>query len=210
MSPRRKIQPGEEPLLVAATGKPLRRWRSRLRMVLQPRRLGSRLWLGLRSRRWGLPLATTAAAVVAAGAISACALMLVSHESHRRDAVKDVAVLGYVRSFMAEFTSLDPFHANAYVERILAQATGDFAKQYDEKKNEILIQVARGEPTKGTVLDAGVERWNEDGSANVLVAIDVSWKSPDGKQVFENANRWVATAKQEGNQWKISSLLQVI
>jgi Mce-associated membrane protein len=217
MSPRRKIQPGEQPLLVTHPVKrPPRLWlwlrplASRLREGLRPRVLASRLRAELRSRRWGLPLATTVAAVVAVGAISACALMLISHESHRRQAVKDVAVLSYVRSFMTQFTSLDPFHANDYADRVMAQATGDFAKQFQDKENEVLIQVARGEPTKGTVLDAGVERWNDDGSASVLVAVDVTSKSPDGKQVFENANRWVTTAKQEGNQWKISNLLQVL
>lgn len=111
---------------------------------------------------------------------------------------------------MTEFTSVDPFHANDYVDRVLAHATGDFAKQYQDRENEILLQVARAEPTKGTVLDAGVERWNDDGSANVLVATEMTSKSPDGKRIFEKTNRWVATAKQEGNQWKISSLLQVI
>jgi Mce-associated membrane protein len=38
----------------------------------------------------------------------------------------------------------------------------------------------------------------------------VTSKSPDEKQVVENTNRWTATAKQEGSQWKISNLLQVI
>ena len=94
--------------------------------------------------------------------------------------------------------------------RILAQATGDFAKQYHDKANEILLQVAQAEPTKGTVLDAGVERWNDDGSANVMVATDVTSKSPDEKQAVDNTNRWMATAQREGEQWKISNLLQVI
>jgi Mce-associated membrane protein len=137
-------------------------------------------------------------------------LMLISHESSHKLSMKDVAVLSYVRSFMTTFTSVDPFHANAYVQRILEQATGDFAKQYQASENEILLTVARGQPTKGTVLDIGVERWTEDGSVNVLVATMVTSKSPDGKQEIENTNRWMATAKQEGNQWKISSLLRVI
>lgn len=184
MSPRRKVAPGEEPLFVVRKANPL--------------------------QRWGLPLVGGVAALLMAGAITVSTLMLISHESHRRVALRDVVVLGYVRSFMTGFTSLDPFHANDYVDRVLAQATGTFAKKYEDKKNEILLDVARGEPTTGTVLDAGVERWNDDGSVDVLVATDVTAKSPDGKQVFENANRWVATAKQEGNQWKISNLLQVI
>jgi Mce-associated membrane protein len=196
MSPRRKIQPGERPLLVEQT--PRRRWR-----IPPPRQ-----WKP--PQDWGVPLVMSLAAVVAAGAISICTLILISHESHQRVANNDKAVLISVRSFMAEFTSVDPFHANDYVDRVLSHATGEFAKQYQGKENEILLNVAKGEPTKGTVLDAGVERWNDDGSANVLVATEVTWKSPDGKQVFENTNRWVATANQEGNQWKISSLLQVV
>jgi Mce-associated membrane protein len=184
MSPRPKIQPGGQPLLVEPAPKP--------------------------PRRWGLPTVMTLGTLVVLAAITLCSLMLMSHELHRRAMLKDVAVLGDVRSFMTEFTSLDPSHANNYVERVLAQATGDFAKQYHDKENEILVQVARAAPTTGTVLDAGVARWNDDGTANVLLTIKVTAKSPEGKSAYEKANRWVATAKQEGDQWKISDLLQVI
>jgi Mce-associated membrane protein len=184
MSPRRKFRPGEEPLLVAHPVKP------------RP--------------RWGLPLAAAISAVLMVAAITASALMLVSHQREERGALRDREVLNYVTWFMADFTSIDPFHANDYIQRVLNQATGDFAKQYQDKANEILLQVARAEPTTGTVLDAGVERWNDDGSANVMVLTGVTSKSPDEKQVVENTNRWTATAKQEGSQWKISSLLQVI
>jgi Mce-associated membrane protein len=184
MSPRRKFQPGEEPLLVAHPVTPRRSWR--------------------------LPLASAAAALLVAVAITASTLMLISHESRERAASKDREVLNYVTGFMTEFTSIDPFHANDYVARILAQATGDFAKQYQGKANEILLQVARAEPATGTVLGAGVERWNDDGTVNVMVASAVTSKSADEKQVLENANRWTVTATREGNQWKISNLLQVI
>lgn len=184
MSPRHKFQPGEEPLLVA---RPV------------PAR-----------RRWVLSLVTVVAGTLMAAAITGCALMLTSHESYERAGSKDREVVSYVTRFMVQFTSVDPYDANKYVARILDQATGDFAKQYQDKANEILIQVARAEPATGTVLDAGVERWNDDGSANVIVATEVTSKSPDEKQVYENTNRWTATVRQEGNQWKISNLLQVI
>jgi Mce-associated membrane protein len=157
-----------------------------------------------------LPLVTTVAAVLMAAAVTASTLMLISHQSAEREASKNRQVLNYVTGFMAEFTTVDPYHANDYVSRVLAQATGDFAKQYRAKANEILLQVARAEPATGTVLDAGVERWNDDGSVNVMVATAVTSKSPDEKQVFENTNRWMAIVTQEGNQWKISNLLQVI
>jgi Mce-associated membrane protein len=42
------------------------------------------------------------------------------------------------------------------------------------------------------------------------VATEVTSKSPDEKQVVETTNRWTATVTQEGKQWKISNLLQVI
>jgi Mce-associated membrane protein len=184
VSPRRKIDPAAEEILVAPMRKPLRHWR----------------FIGV----------VSLAVLLTAGAIAASTLILISHESHRREAVKDAAVLGYVRSFMTEYTSLDPFHANDYADRILAQGTGDFAKVFKDKENEILVQVARAEPTTGTVVEAGVQRWNDNGSADVLVATKVSTKSPDGKSTIESGNRWVATAIKEGQQWKISQLIQVI
>ncbi|MEE3751637.1 mammalian cell entry protein [Mycobacterium intracellulare] len=184
MSPRRKFAPGERPLLVERPVPP--------------------------QRGWLVPLANTVAAVLMVAAIGVCALVWVSHESRVRAASRDREVLTYVTGFMTQFTSIDPFHANDYVNRVLAQATGDFAKQYEKNANEILLQVARAEPATGSVLGAGLERWNDDGSANVMVATAITTKSPDEKQVLENANRWAATATQEGNQWKISNLQQVI
>ena len=201
MSPRRRIQPGEEPLLKVPKSTLWSRlpWRPALR----------RHWWKP-SRNWAMPVAMVVAGVVAAGGISTSAYVLVNQRSHHQVEMKDVDVLGFVQAFMTGFTTLDPFNANAYMDRVLAQATGDFAKQYHDKKNQILIQVAQAEPTKGTILDAAVERWNDDGSANVLVATDVTYKTPDQKQLLDNTNRWVVTAQREGDQWKISSLQQVI
>jgi Mce-associated membrane protein len=197
MSPRRKFRPGEQSLLTAQTAElqGSRQWLSRFRKPSPPR---------------AIPLLITLAAVLMAGALTGCALMLVSHLRSDSAAEKKRAALSYVSSFMTEFTSVDPFHANDYVDHILTQATGDFEKQYQNSANEILLQIARGERTTGTVLDAGLERWNDDGSANVLVATEVTSKAPDGKQLFDDTDRWVATAKQEGNAWKISNLSQVI
>jgi Mce-associated membrane protein len=184
MSPRRKFAPDEAPLLQPQPPEP--------------------------PRPWGLPVTGAVSAVLAVFAIVAATLMLISHESRERAASKDREVLSYVTGFMTGFTSIDPFHANDYILRVQAQATGDFAKEYRDKANEILLRIARAEPATGTVLGAGVERWNDDGSVTVIVATDVTSKSPDDKQVFDNTTRWMATATREGNQWKISNLLRVI
>lgn len=183
MSPRRKVEAGE-PDFFDVTPRP--------------------------PRRWGLPVVAVVAVLLIAAAITASTLMLINHETDRRAAVKDAAALSYVREFMTAYTTLDPFNANAYADRILAQGTGDFAKSFKERKNEIMITVARVEPTTGTVLEAGVQRWNDNGSADVLVATKITTKSPDGKSTIESGNRWVATAIKEGQQWKISQLIQVI
>jgi Mce-associated membrane protein len=203
MSPRRQIPPGEEPLYIEQV--PQTTMWSRLRSLPA---LSQQGWKP--SRKWAVPSAAAAAVLLIAGAITTSSLVLVEHRSQHQEAMKDVDVLSFVRAFMNGFTTVDPFHANDYVDRILANATGDFAKQYHDKQNEILVQIAQSEPTKGSVLAAGVERHNDDNSFSVLVATDVTFKSPDGKQKLDNTNRWVVTAQREGNQWKISSLQQVI
>jgi Mce-associated membrane protein len=183
MSPRRKVEAGE-PDFFHVTPRP--------------------------PRRWGLPVVAVVAALLIAAAITASTLMLINHETDRRVAVKNAEALSYVREFMTAYTTLDPFNANAYADRILAQGTGDFAKMFKERQNEIMITVARAEPTTGIVLEAGVQRWNDNGGADVLVATKITTKSPDGKSTIESGNRWVATAIKEGQQWKISQLIQVI
>ncbi len=161
-------------------------------------------------RRWGLPVLAALASVLIAAALTAGTLILVSHRTDVRTRAEDAAVLDYVQAFMTQYTTLDPFNANAYADRILAEGTGEFASMFAEKQNEILIQVAQAEPTTGTVVAAGIQRWNDNGSADVLVATKISSKSPDGKSTIESGNRWVATAVKEGQQWKISQLIQVI
>ncbi|MCI4673865.1 mammalian cell entry protein [Candidatus Mycolicibacterium alkanivorans] len=182
MSPRRKVEPGSK----AVFGMP------------EPC-----------PRRWVLPLVAGAAAVAILAATAVSALVLVKRETQRRDAVRDVAVLSFVRSFITQYTSPDPFHANDYANQVLAQGTGPFAKLYQDKMNEIVIQVAQAEPTKGNVQDLGIERWNSDGSADVVVAATTNTKMPDGKTIA-SGSRWVVTTIKEGEQWKISNLLQVI
>jgi Mce-associated membrane protein len=164
-------------------------------------------------RRWVLPLVTGLAAVALIAALTVSTLLLVKRETQRQDAIREVAVLSFVRGFVTQYTSIDPFHANDYADKVLSQGTGQFAKLYQDKMNEVVIQVARAEPTTGTVQAVGIERWNRDGSADVAVAATTKTRMPDGKTIIESGSRWVVTATQEGGAggaWKISNLLQVI
>lgn len=111
---------------------------------------------------------------------------------------------------MIMFMLLDLFYVNEYVEWVLFYVMGDFVKQYYERVNDILICIFGVELIIGMVLDVGVQRWNEDGSVNVLVVIQIILKFVDGKWVVLNVNCWLVMVKQEGNEWKISSLFLVI
>jgi Mce-associated membrane protein len=152
----------------------------------------------------------TAAVLLTALAIATSSVVFYKQQKQHELAMEQADVLGFVRAFMNGFTTLDPFHANAYFDKVIANATGDFAKEYHDKQNDILVQIAQAEPTKGSTLAVGVERQNDDGSVDVMVATDLTSKTPDGKKKIQTTNRWVVTAQREGNKWKISSLHPVI
>jgi Mce-associated membrane protein len=185
MSPRRRIDPSERDYFTFTPDPP-------------------------RQRRWGLVLVAVFCTLAMAAAITASAVMVVHHERDLAAQYRAAAALTYVRGFMTSYTSLDPFHANDYADRVIEQGTGEFAKEFATKLNEITIRVAQAEPTVGTVLDAGVQRWNDDGSADVLVATKVTTKPSNGAPPTESGSRWVVTTTKEGSLWKISRLIQVI
>lgn len=156
-----------------------------------------------------LPLMVTVAAVAVCAAVTVSAMVFWHSQTERRTAIRDAAVIDFARSFIAQYTTPDPFNANAYADRVLAPGTGDFAKQYKEKMNDIVIQVAQSEPGVGTVQDLGIERWNDDGSASLVAVANMVTTMPDGAKV-QTASRWVVTAIKEGEQWKVNNLIQVI
>lgn len=187
MSPRRKVAPDDVGWLITPKHKP------------QPR------------VRWDRPLVAVMAiaSLLAGTAITLCALMLYSHETHRRAALQDAAVLADVRSIMTDFVSPDPTGengANRYVDTMTAHATGEFAQFWRDQRNQTLVQIAVGPKLVGGVLDIGVDRWNDDGSVNVLVVTKAVAKSADGKDAGEQTDWWLATATKEAGQWKISRL----
>lgn len=164
----------------------------------------------MNGRRWGGVLVAGFGLGVAVLAIALCGTVLASHEKQRQIGITEADALGYVRSFMTEFTSPDPAHAQDYTERIMNQATDGFAEEYQKNRDEIVKQVASAAPTVGTVLDAGVSRLNDDGSVEALVVTKFGASAPDGKLLMERSNRWVVTAKREGGQWKISNLTPTV
>lgn len=149
------------------------------------------------------------AAAVAIVAVTMSAVIFVKHQTEREAQIRDAAVLSFVRTFVTQYTSPDPFNANDYADKVLALGTGNFAKLYSERMNEVVIQVAQAERGFGTVQEVGIERWNADGSASVIAVANMTTKLPDGRK-FDSNSRWELTAVKEGDQWKVSDLIQVL
>jgi Mce-associated membrane protein len=182
MSPRRRIEAGVDPALRLPPARP----RNRLLSVVVP-----------------------VAALAMVGALALSAFVFAKSITAQRASIRNAAVVDFVRSFITQYTSPDPFNANAYAENVLSLGTGNFAKLYSDKMNQVVIQVAQAEPGVGTVQEIGVERWNPDDSVNVIAVANMTTKMPDGKKV-ESPSRWEVTAVKEGDQWKVSDLIQVL
>lgn len=162
-----------------------------------------------RPRRGRLALIATIAGAAVLAALVTSAFVYGSWRTEHSRQIREAAVLSFVRSFVTQYTSPDPFHANDYADNILAMGTGQFAKLYSDKMNEVVVQVARSEPGVGTVQELGIERWNDDGSANVVAVSSMVTTLPDGRKI-PSGSRWVVTASREGEQWKVSNLIQVV
>ena len=59
-------------------------------------------------------MAVAVASVVVATAVVLSALVFTDSRAERRMAIRDAAVIDFVRSFIVQYTSPDPFNANAY------------------------------------------------------------------------------------------------
>jgi Mce-associated membrane protein len=182
MSPRRRIDAGAAPALRIPASHP----RHRLLSVAAP-----------------------VAAVALIAALTLSAFVFVKAATAARANIRNAAVIDFVRSFITQYTSPDPFNANAYADKVLALGTGNFATLYSDRMNQVVIQVAQAEPGVGTVQEIGIERWNPDDSVSVIAVANMTTKMPDGKKV-ESPSRWEVTAVKEGDQWKVSDLIQVL
>lgn len=156
-----------------------------------------------------LSVVAPVAAVTVVVALALSAFVFAKAASASRANIRNAAVIDFVRSFITQYTSPDPFNANAYADKVLALGTGNFAKLYSDKMNQVVIQVAQAEPGVGTVQEIGIERWNPDDSVSVIAVANMTTKLPDGKKV-ESPSRWEVTAVKEGDQWKVSDLIQVL
>ncbi|MGV0635682.1 mammalian cell entry protein [Mycolicibacillus trivialis] len=154
-----------------------------------------------------------AATVAVIAALAIATVLLVGHESRYETAMREDTVLEVARSFTIQVMSPDPtgdYGANRYVDRMTEQVTGELETYWRESRDQILIQVAKGPKSEATILYAGLERWNDDGSADVLVIAKQSIKDDDDKTIAEPIAQLLETVRQEGGRWKISNMGPVL
>jgi len=149
-------------------------------------------------------LLPTALVVVLAGLIAASVVLWLGD----RETV-DKGTLVAARQGAISFFSLDYRHAEDDVDRVLSQATGDFKKQYAEKRDEVVAGVEDKQlVVTATVPDDGVAlEFLADDEAKVLVAVDVNTKSPDGAEDARYRTR-VELARVDG-RWLVAGVEQV-
>ena len=99
-------------------------------------------------------------------------------------------------------------------ERVGDEIDGDAGgemgvERIDARRGERRREPQRARRGEGSGRKRAVPLSDDDGSADVIAVSLMTTKMPDGK-TLDSGNRWVVTATREGEQWKVSNLLQVI
>ena len=122
-----------------------------------------------------------AAAALVGVLVLAVALVLVLLEVRDLSAQEDdrEAALAAARSQARAFTTIDHREIDASLDRVLAGATGEFAEQFEESRDDIAIGARENQSvSRGDVVSAGVVSL-EDDRAQVIVVVDVVTSCPD-------------------------------
>ncbi len=116
-----------------------------------------------------LTLAAAAGIVVLALVAATVVLGIAKHNADSRDA-KRQEFMQAARQTVLNLTTIHPETAKQDVERILANATGDFKAEFDGRIDPFVSVVVEAKvATDGQIIESGLESVNGD-SANVLVA----------------------------------------
>ncbi|MDF3308333.1 hypothetical protein P3H15_25275 [Rhodococcus sp. T2V] len=121
-----------------------------------------------RSARYRVAVAATAVACIGAGALAVETTL--DHRTVQQGVDADTRVLDFAEESVARLLSTDTDNAEAYVERVLADSTGDWRSEFEQRKTATIETMrGAGNRTAGETLEAGIER-REDGTTTVLVS----------------------------------------
>ncbi|WP_420749594.1 hypothetical protein [Rhodococcus sp. O3] len=151
-------------------------------------------------------LAAVAASVAICTAVAACAYMLWHHaeagDRDRRAAEFEAAA----RQGVVTLTTLDFDDADADVQRVLDNSTGEFHDDFRNRAQDFVDVIERSNvATQGTVDAAAVESMTDD-SAVVLVAATSKVTNAAGADQEPRVWRLSVTVTRDGDQLKMSKV----
>ncbi|OXR43135.1 hypothetical protein B7C42_04557 [Nocardia cerradoensis] len=116
-----------------------------------------------------------AIALLAVVVVAGCAVggwSMIRHHTSVRDAARDAQLLDFSKDAVAQLVSTDSADPRGYVDRVLANSTGQWHDEFDARKRSVIDTMqASGGVTRGHGVAAGIERRNDDGSVSVLVVV---------------------------------------
>ncbi|MBV7707049.1 hypothetical protein NOVA_30130 [Nocardia nova] len=114
-------------------------------------------------------------ALLAVVVVAGCAVggwSMVRHHTAVRDAARDTQLLNFSKDAVAQLVSTDSADPRGYVDRVLANSTGQWHDEFDARKRSVIDTMqTSGGMTRGHGVAAGIERRNDDGSVSVLVVV---------------------------------------
>jgi Mce-associated membrane protein len=141
---------------------------------------------------------------VAAVVLSATALSRLDLAQDRDD--RREAVLAAARQASVNFTTLDYQHLDRDLGRVLADATGDFRKQFRSGTTQLTTLVTENKAvSRGEVLDVGLVS-SDDDSARVLVVADSTVTNAAESTPQKRHYRMQLDLVRHGDRWLVSDL----
>jgi Mce-associated membrane protein len=157
-----------------------------------------------------LVLALLVGALLVGGGVTA--FVLLNGDDSGDTASADLVAPGVLvaaREEATAFFSLDYRHPDDDIKRVLALATGDFKKQYDANKAQVIAQLtAKKLVTTASIPKDGVAvEFAHGNDARVLVVVDVTRTIGSTTDSLRNRARIVLT--RVGGHWLVSGVNQV-
>ncbi|MCU1647637.1 MAG: hypothetical protein JWN03_7912 [Nocardia sp.] len=128
------------------------------------------------------------------------------HHAVDRSTGHDQGMLQFSMDAVAQLISTNSADPNGYVDRVLANATGQWHDEFDARKRSVVDTMqASGGITTGHGIAAGIERRNDDQSVTVLVVAtgESSVPVPQGNSAPAEASPGGMQVKTEPKQYQL-------
>jgi Mce-associated membrane protein len=149
--------------------------------------------------------------LMAAGLVTGGVLAMNRHTENKGAAQSEQAAMDAAKDCITATNAPDPATMAKSVQKILDCSTGDFGVSAKFMAPMVVeaYQVANAK-VEVTTLRAATEKFNDDGTIDVLVAFRFKVPTNPQQQNHETGVRWRATMRFEDGRYKIDKLVQVL